>query len=1010
MATQVASAQFVTNTVTVRNTKGMGVGIVYATPTFSTSYDKPSIRSSDQTTQANKLWIGWDLSAVWAAYGKANLVGASLTIWGENGPTRNFWVAALNDSTNLDNWSPLTLHWTNAPGNTANLTYPGSGTLNQSFDWARCYGGTNLWVVSSGGNALAADLARPDLGGNFDQCARYTSTNSTVNSNLLAWLKSDTDGLVTMMMSGNAMNVWVGTNGLYSNDLALGYTSTNTSNGTFGDVIRDAPTLTLTFVSPAGPASAPVFTNITLSANTVMLRGSNGVPQGAYQMLCSSNIDQPPGAWSGLGVRTFDTNGNFNFTNDLSAGAASFYRLQTLSTGPVYPPEITGHPQSLDRAVGQNAQFNVTASGTDLTYRWFYNTNNLLTSGSSPAYNLNNAQIGDSGKYSVTVSNLLGVLASDFATLTVTGVPPVITVQPTNIGLAVGQAANFSAMAGGTSPLSYQWHYNTNTLLTGQTNSTLTLLNVNTNQAGKYSVTVTNLFGTAQSLYATLMVTNNTQPPFITGQPTNRTVTVGQTANFSVTATGALPLHYQWYYNTNTPLTGETNSTLTLLSVSTNQAGKYSVTITNLYGSTNSTFASLNLSQEQLAFPEAEGYGKYSVGGRGGAVYEVTTLNPTGTGSLGAAISASGPRTVVFRVAGTITGNFTINNNNITIAGQTAPGDGICIKGNLRINAHNVIIRYVRVRSDPTVGAVDALYGEYHTNIIVDHVSTSWSSDETLSLYRNEHITVQWCMITEACGRDNGHRFGGIWGNNYGTYHHNLIAHNESRNPRWAPGTKFNDYRNNVIYNWDYNSCYGGEALEDSDPNLNFFTVNMVANYYKAGPATDSGVQSRIAAPSGNAGGVGSWYVAGNYVNGFPTVTANNWLGISGSSYVQLNSPWPAMPINEQSPADAYAAVLAHGGCSKPNRDSVDTRIMNEVATGTATYGNSGIITLPSDVGGWPTLASGTPPTDTDHDGMPDDWETARSLNPNNAADRNNYTLSPVYTNLEIYLNELGAF
>ena len=188
-----------------------------------------------------------------------------------------------------------------------------------------------------------------------------------------------------------------------------------------------------------------------------------------------------------------------------------------------------------------------------------------------------------------------------------------------------------------------------------------------------------------------------------------------------------------------------------------------------------------------------------------------------------------------------------------------------------------------------------------------------------------------------------------------------------------------------------------------------FSTINMIANYYKPGPATGSGVRDRIAEPSSD-NGVGSWYVTNNYVNGYPAVTANNWLGIDGSSYVQLTSPWPAMPINEQTPADAYAAVLAHVGCSKPTRDSVDTRIINEVATGTATYGSNGIITFPSDVGGWPALASGTPPTDTDHDGMPDAWETAHGLNPTNAADRNSYTLSPVYTNLEVYLNELGAF
>jgi len=212
------------------------------------------------------------------------------------------------------------------------------------------------------------------------------------------------------------------------------------------------------------------------------------------------------------------------------------------------------------------------------------------------------------------------------------------------------------------------------------------------------------------------------------------------------------------------------------------------------------------LYSKQLAFPTAEGYGEYSVGGRGGKVYEVTTLNSSGPGSLGEAIAASGSRTVVFRVSGTITGNFRIRNNKITIAGQTAPGDGICIKGSLTIDASNVIIRYIRVRANPTA-ETDAIWGRYHKNIILDHVSASWSSDEVMSPYHNENVTIQWCMITEACakfknGKNTGHWFGGIWGNNYGTYHHNLIAHNDSRNPRWASGCGFNDYRNNVLYNW----------------------------------------------------------------------------------------------------------------------------------------------------------------------------------------------------------------
>jgi len=367
----------------------------------------------------------------------------------------------------------------------------------------------------------------------------------------------------------------------------------------------------------------------------------------------------------------------------------------------------------------------------------------------------------------------------------------------------------------------------------------------------------------------------------------------------------------------------------------------------------------------------------------------------------------------VFRVSGTITGNFRIKNNKMTIAGQTAPGDGICIKGSLTIDASNVIIRYIRVRANPTA-ETDAIWGRYHKNIILDHVSASWSSDEVMSPYHNENVTIQWCMITEACaksrnGKNIGHRFGGIWGNHYSTYHHNLIAHNDSRNPRWASGCGFNDYRNNVLYNWGYQSCYGAEAHQSGDrrnPPIEFSTVNMIANYYKPGPATGSGVSDRIAEPSARSSDdKGSWYVADNYVDGFPDVTADNWLGVDGDSYNKMSASWDAMPINQESPQDAYNAVLAHAGCSKPKRDSIDRRIVEEARNGTATYGNNGIITMPGDVGGWPELKSTTAPTDTDHDGMPDTWEDKFGFDTSDSDDTTKDKDSDGYTNLEEYLN-----
>lgn len=445
---------------------------------------------------------------------------------------------------------------------------------------------------------------------------------------------------------------------------------------------------------------------------------------------------------------------------------------------------------------------------------------------------------------------------------------------------------------------------------------------------------------------------------------------------------------------------------------------------------------SATINAQQLAFPTAEGYGKYTRGGRGGHVYEVTNLNDSGPGSLREAINAKGPRTIVFRVSGTIDLQqpLTIRNPYVTIAGQTAPGDGICLKRYpLNIGADEVIIRYIRVRlGDESTHDYDAISSRGHKNIILDHVSASWSIDETLSIYMCENVTIQWCMITESLFGSNHikgvHGFGGIWGSNYATHHHNLIAHHSSRNPRFASGGGFNDYRNNVIYNWGYNSCYGGEKLVKGKEHGNF-DINMVGNYYKPGPATQNGpVRYRIANPSNRGeADYGNWYIEGNFVEGYPEVSADNWAGGVQTSKEMLQKvrrqiPWESMPIQEESPAEAYKAVLRHAGASLPVRDAVDKRIIDEVRSGCATYEGktykereksagvkpkSGIIDSQNDVGGWPTLKSKLAPKDSDHDGMPDKWEKKHGLNPNDPTDRN-LTDTEGWTQLERYLNELA--
>lgn len=439
-----------------------------------------------------------------------------------------------------------------------------------------------------------------------------------------------------------------------------------------------------------------------------------------------------------------------------------------------------------------------------------------------------------------------------------------------------------------------------------------------------------------------------------------------------------------------------------------------------------------------LAFPTAEGYGKYTVGGRGGKVYEVTNLNDSGEGSLRAAVEAEGPRTVVFRVSGTIDLKraLSIKNPYITIAGQTAPGDGICIKRYpLNIGADEVIIRYIRVRlGNETGNDTDAISCRYRKNIILDHVSASWSIDETMSVYHCENVTIQWCMITESLFNSNhvkgSHGFGGIWGSNNSSYHHNLIAHHSSRNVRWASGGGNNDYRNNVLYNWGYNSSYGGEKQQVGNPKFSSFKINFVSNYYKPGPATLAGeVSYRIVNPSYRGeNDYGMWYVANNVVEGNEKVSADNWNGgvqpKGGEKMLKkfrLDTPWNSMKINEQSPEEAYKTVLANAGCTLPKRDVIDNRIVDEVRNGYATYEGTfykklkkvkdaskktGIIDSQEDVGGWPLLKSAPAPADSDHDGMPDEWEKKNGLNPNDPADGNTVN-EDGYTNLEKYLNSL---
>lgn len=449
------------------------------------------------------------------------------------------------------------------------------------------------------------------------------------------------------------------------------------------------------------------------------------------------------------------------------------------------------------------------------------------------------------------------------------------------------------------------------------------------------------------------------------------------------------------------------------------------------------------------AFPGAEGGGKYVTGGRGGTVYYVNTLednsngnSTTKEGSLRWCLNQSGTRTILFKVSGIIELNsrLTISKGNVTIAGQSAPGDGICIKDNsVCITADNVIIRYLRFRpgdANPNFED-DAIWGRWQKNIILDHCSMSFSVDECASFYGNQNFTMQWCFLAESLNTSQhakgAHGYGGLWGGQNASFHHNILAHHNSRNPRlngWKrSGLSYKcgntteetvDFRNNVVYNWGGNSCYGGEAAGQ---------YNMINNYYKSGPASsnkyrlvqiDKDAQSYPVVVNGKSTNLnhGVYYLSGNYMYGNEKVTKDNWSteGITNKTGLNISECKMNQALNFDIPTHtaevAYEKVLAYCGASLA-RDAQDARVVGEIKAGNATYKGSksqkyGMIDTPGDVGGYCTYNSLEAPADTDRDGMPDAWETAHGLDPNNAADRNTKD-EEGYTMLEVYLNDLVA-
>jgi len=753
----------------------------------------------------------------------------------------------------------------------------------------------------------------------------------------------------------------------------------------------------------------------------------------------------------------------------------------------------------------------------DTVYTWFNWTNlaseppistAALTTTAANEDGLNNLRLDANGGNAAGTNTVLAFdefrLGDTFADVTpyASGevLPPTITAQPMDTSVTYSYPASFSLSAIGPAPLAYQWYFNGTNVLNNQTNTSLAIASAQTNDAGGYSCVVANAGGSVTSSVANLTILGPIVPS-ITTQPLSDTNAIGYSVSFAVGASGSAPLVYQWYFNGATPLTSQTNTTLSFVIASTNDAGAYSVIVTNKFGSATSAPASLAVapfSIHQLpAFPGADGAGKRTSGGRGGTIYHVTkldkNLNDLSPGTLRYGLSQiSGPKTIVFDVAGVFwlglygaesnydngwdtTSRYSISDNT-TIAGQTAPGPVIIMGGLVKESGNNVILRNITCAAGygmrgfhvpptpPTPGTFpdsflyDCIDITGH-DLIIDHVTAMYNTDESISCNEMTYnCTVENCVVAqgedypqrdaENPGTWEGHALAQLWEGAPGgttTVANNLFAHMSGRLPALGGGA-INDFRNNVIYNWLGTAGYESRAYSFN---------NFINNFYLAGPGgydNDTLMSSNIVFKSGGTGIFYGYslsayiYPSGNLMdldkNGSPnnTVSADNSYLASfiqttaydvniGMTLTAKNaftndlsyagSRWWERPYNFQT--GNVAAITTNDMNAYENE-----RIVHETITGTGNiiaFADDPFNNDPSEGVEWRELlalradpVTGVAPYnrpadwDTDGDGMPDYWEIKHGLNPNDPSDANGDFDQEGYSNLEEYLNEIAAW